>query len=148
VLWSLGNGTDGRSPSAGLINVNGTLYDTTYNGGAYGYGVVFSLNPGTNGEAALWSFGNGSDGQNPNRSLVNVNGTLYGTTIFGGTNGDRGTVFSLNPQTNAEAVLWSFGNAAPGQYSESSLISVKGTPYGTTFFGGTYGGGTVLSIVP
>jgi len=148
LLWSFGNGTDGQSPSAGLINVKGTLYGTTYSGGTYGYGTVFSLNPTTDVETVLWSFGNGADGQNPNKRLTNVNGTLYGTTVFGGTYSDGGTVFSLNPQTHVETVLWSFGNGTDGLYPESDLLNVNGTLYGTTLYGGTYGGGAAFSIVP
>jgi len=38
------DGTDGESPSAGLVlGTNGIFYGTTYNGGAYGVGTVFSL---------------------------------------------------------------------------------------------------------
>jgi uncharacterized repeat protein (TIGR03803 family) len=44
----------------------------------------------------LYSFGHGSDGQHPEASLIDVNGTLYGTTFKGGTHGD-GTVFTLKP---------------------------------------------------
>ncbi len=148
VLYSFGNGTDGQSPSAGMIDVKGMLYGTTYSGGAYGYGTVYAFNPQTNAESVLWSFGSGTDGQNPNRSLTSVKGMLYGTTVFGGTHNDGGTVFSLNPQTKSETVLWSFGNGADGLDPESNLINVTGTLYGTTLFGGKYGDGTVFSIVP
>lgn len=148
VLHSFGSGTDGQSPSDGMINVNGTLYGTTYSGGQYGYGAVFSFDPATNNEAVLWSFGSGTDGQNPNRSLINVKGTLYGTTVFGGLYEGGGTVFSLNPATQTETVLWSFGNGTDGQYPECNLVYVKGTFYGTTLFGGTDGAGTVFSLVP
>ena len=33
---------DGNGPT-GLIDVNGTLYGTTYSGGAHGYGTVFAI---------------------------------------------------------------------------------------------------------
>ncbi|HEY1866855.1 MAG TPA: hypothetical protein VGG70_01075 [Candidatus Cybelea sp.] len=43
---------DGQQPRAGLIDLNGTLYGTTYVGGAHGfgtglpgYGTVFSIRP-------------------------------------------------------------------------------------------------------
>ncbi|MGA9274164.1 MAG: choice-of-anchor tandem repeat GloVer-containing protein, partial [Candidatus Cybelea sp.] len=39
------NGTDGANPYAALIAVKGLLYGTTEAGGAYNYGVVFSLKP-------------------------------------------------------------------------------------------------------
>jgi uncharacterized repeat protein (TIGR03803 family) len=45
----------------------------------------------------LHSFAGGSaDGEDPVASLVDLKGTLYGTTESGGTDG-RGTVFSLKP---------------------------------------------------
>ena len=44
----------------------------------------------------LHSFGASSDGAQPMASLINVNGTLYGTTEDGGTSGS-GTVFALTP---------------------------------------------------
>ncbi len=101
VLHSFGNGTDGANPRASLIELNGKLYGTTYAGGSYrcgsncGYGTVFSITPGGT-EKVLHSFGNGSDGANPYSSLIDVKGTLYGTTEVGGAHG-YGTVFSLKP---------------------------------------------------
>ncbi|HEX3430446.1 MAG TPA: choice-of-anchor tandem repeat GloVer-containing protein [Rhizomicrobium sp.] len=148
LLWSFGNGADGQTPNAGLIDVYGTLYGTTTAGGAYGYGTVFSLNLQTGAETVLWSFGNGTDGQDPNKNLTYVNGTLYGTTEFGGAYGDSGTVYAFNLATNAETVLWSFGSGSDGQYPSSSLLYLQGTLYGTTIYGGANGKGTVFSIVP
>jgi uncharacterized repeat protein (TIGR03803 family) len=147
VLWAFGNGTDGQTPYAGLINVKGTLYGTTYYGGTHGDGTVYSFNPETDTEAVLWSFGNGTDGQNPFAGLTKVNGTLFGTTYGGGAYG-TGTVFSLAPQTDAEAVLWSFGNGTDGQNPSSSLSDVNGVLYGTTTAGGLYRGGTVFEFTP
>jgi uncharacterized repeat protein (TIGR03803 family) len=147
VLHSFGNGTDGQTPRAGLINMKGTLYGTTEFGGAYGDGTVFSLIPETDTATVLWSFGNGTDGQNPLASLTKVNGTLFGTTTGGGAYG-TGTVFSLIPETDAETVLWSFGNGTDGQNPSSNLLNVKGALYGTTSAGGLYRGGTVFEFTP
>jgi uncharacterized repeat protein (TIGR03803 family) len=36
---------DGAQPQAGLIDVDGALNGTTYEGGTYGYGTVFALKP-------------------------------------------------------------------------------------------------------
>ena len=57
---------------------------------------MFSVDPTIGTENVLHSFGNGTDGWGPYASLINVNGTLYGTTRYGGANGD-GTVFSITP---------------------------------------------------
>ncbi|MGB8965119.1 MAG: hypothetical protein WCB99_05720 [Candidatus Cybelea sp.] len=45
MLHSFGDGTDGAQPFAGLVDVKGTLYGTTAQGGTYGYGTVFALTP-------------------------------------------------------------------------------------------------------
>jgi len=133
--------TDGEFPDAGLIDVKGSLYGTTVGGGAYGYGTVFSLDPTSGAETEIYSFcsqKNCSDGENPYSSLINVGGTLYGTTVYGGAYADCtcGTVFSLDPATGAETVLHSFGTGTDGTYPDDSVIDVGGTLYGTTAYGG------------
>src|ERR1700728_2343452 len=55
----------------------------------------------------LHKFGGAGDGTNPSAELIDVDGTLYGTTAKGGANG-YGTVFSLTA-TGQETVVHSFG---------------------------------------
>ncbi len=147
VLYSFGvASSDGREPFAGLINVNGTLYSTTADGGPIGGGTVFSI--GTAGtEQVLFSFGGTvrSDGAHPLASLIDVNGTLYGTTESGGTQ-RHGTVFSIST-SGKERVLHGFGHIPDGAHPFGSLTNVGGTLYGTTERGGAYSkGGTVFSV--
>ena len=155
VLHSFGGAGsgDGAEPSAGLVNVNGTLYGTTYSGNASGvYGTVFAITP-SGKETVLHGFkGSPSDGAEPWAGLVNVNGTLYGTTSVGGANSCQssnqgcGTVFSITP-SGTENVLYSFkGGTSDGGVPRASLLNVNGTIYGTTYYGGENGGGTVFSI--
>jgi uncharacterized repeat protein (TIGR03803 family) len=147
VLHSFGGGSDGGQPLDGLIAANGTLYGTTPGGGR-GYGTVFSITP-RGAYKVLYAFGGNSrsgDGSWPQTGLINVNGTLYGTTAGGGAYG-WGTVFSVT-SAGTETVLHSFGNGSDGSDPLAGLINVNGTLYGTTNFGGTYGYGTVFSINP
>jgi uncharacterized repeat protein (TIGR03803 family) len=58
----------------------------------------------TGSEKALHSFGYGSDGATRLAGLVNVKGTLYGTTSAGGANG-KGTVFALTPLRTVSLTL-------------------------------------------
>ena len=97
----------------------------------------------------LHTFGKGTDGAKPAASLIDVNGTLYGTTASGGAY-KGGTIFSITPG-GKEKVLHSFGYGADGAYPVASLIYVNGALYGTTENGGASnfcggGCGTVFSI--
>lgn len=121
-----------QGPWAGLINVDGTLYGTTFLGGASGVGTVFSVTPsGT--ETVLHSFGS-SDGIFPKAGLINVKGTLYGATFSGGAS-DDGTVYHVST-SGAEGVLYSFTGGSDGESPYAGLFDSKGSLVGTTFFGG------------
>lgn len=81
----------------------------------------------------------------PYASLLNVNGTLYGTTS--GPNWDKnqcGTVFSITP-AGATKTLYRF-KGPDGCGPLGALIDVNGTFYGTTSAGGAQGYGTVFSL--
>ncbi|HEV3092436.1 MAG TPA: choice-of-anchor tandem repeat GloVer-containing protein [Candidatus Cybelea sp.] len=137
-------GPDGANPYGGLLLVGDTFYGTTYAGGVYGNGTVFQMGP-TGGESLLYSFGAASgDGANPMASLIDVDGTLYGTTYGGGTYGD-GTVFSLTT-SGTESVLHSFGVAGDGANPRAALVAIGKWLYGTTVAGGTSNEGTVFRI--
>jgi uncharacterized repeat protein (TIGR03803 family) len=147
-LFSFDN-SDGASPFAGLLNVNGTLYGTTYYGGTQGDGTVFSIAP-SGQETVLHSFAGGHDGANPGGSLINVNGMLYGTTSWGGvcTRNSRGcgTVFRVTTD-GKEKVLYNFVGHDDGSNPTGRLVNVNGTLYSTTDAGGfRRSGGTVFSV--
>jgi uncharacterized repeat protein (TIGR03803 family) len=168
VLHSFGGSGDGDYPEAGLINVNGTLYGTTYAGGSRscstsvsGCGTVFAITP-SGAESVLHSFAGGSgDGYAPFAGLLNVKGTLYGTTAGGGSGSCSagsfsgcGTVFSITT-SGKETMLYSFKGVRhmDGGSPEASLVNVNGTLYGTTEGGGSgscgpsvSGCGTVFAI--
>ncbi len=151
VLYSFSGNPDGDDPSAGLIDVGGTLYGTTQYGGTYtGYaqGTVFSITlSGT--EKVLHSFGGDRDGWNPSESLVDVKGMLYGTTWNGpGNCGDCGTIFSVN-RVGKEQVLLGFDSYAHRRGRiPLGLININATLYGVAFVGGRYGYGTAFTFEP
>jgi uncharacterized repeat protein (TIGR03803 family) len=93
-----GTGGDGGDPRAGVVrDGKGNLYGTTLSGGI-NTGIVFMLDK-TGKEAVLHSFtGMGGDGASPYAGLIRdpKTGTLYGTTLWGGTSG-LGTVFQFTP---------------------------------------------------
>jgi uncharacterized repeat protein (TIGR03803 family) len=126
------------APYAGRIDVGGTLYGTTTQGGSerLDQGTVFSVNPKTGAEKIVHAFTGGSDGAHPYGNLLDVAGTLYGTTIYRGNADGFGTVFSVNPATGAEQVLYAFQGGSDGDSPYAALLDLHGTLYGTTIYGG------------
>jgi uncharacterized repeat protein (TIGR03803 family) len=145
---------DGSSPFAGVIEGSvASLYGTTSYGGANDYGTVFKVNKDGSGYEVLHNFGFGKgtgDGGGPNaRLLEGRDGSLYGTTVGGGTNGS-GTVFKLSKDGSNYAVLYNFGSRIDdGSFPQSELIQGSdGALYGTTGSGGETNqhGGTVFKL--
>jgi uncharacterized repeat protein (TIGR03803 family) len=153
VLHNFAGGSDGANPVAGLTDVTGTLYGTTYSGDSEDNGVVYRI--GTGGvERVLHAFNGGSaDGQYPSAGLLDVKGTLYGTTTSGGGDGcdgrGCGTVYSINKRGDEKIVHSFLGSHRDGQDPRAPLIRVNGMLYGTTEGGGAVNGvlrGTIFSI--
>jgi uncharacterized repeat protein (TIGR03803 family) len=86
---------DGAFPNCRLIaDAAGNLYGTTFSGGAGGDGTIFEIPAGSRTIVTLASF-KGGNGSGPQAGLIaDKAGNLYGTTVFGGANGD-GTIFEL-----------------------------------------------------
>ena len=110
-LHEFADGNDGGLPPSGVIDVDGSLYGVTGVGGAHNYGTVYRLTPSGSGytETILYSFAGGNDGKDPGAGVIDVNGSLYGTTGGGGAH-DYGTVFKLTPSGSgyAESTLYGF----------------------------------------
>jgi uncharacterized repeat protein (TIGR03803 family) len=93
VLHSFGGLYDAADPSAGLLNVKGTLYGTSALGGSVGIGTVFAITT-SGAESVVCSWPSGTDGEEPMAGVIDVGGTLYGTTQGGGS-ASQGTVFAM-----------------------------------------------------
>jgi uncharacterized repeat protein (TIGR03803 family) len=156
VVYAFAGTPDGEKPS-GLGALGGTLYGVTFRGGPYsgflshGWGTVFSITA-SGKERIVYNFQGGPDAGIPRGSLVNVNGTLYGTSAGGTascpTGAGCGAVFSVT-SAGEEHVIYSFAGNADGQYP-NGLTAVHGMLYGTTSAGGggacPSGCGTVFAV--
>lgn len=96
----------------------------------------------------LHNFTGGSDGQNPDTDLIrDPQGNLYSATLDGGDHG-YGSVFKVTP-TGTKTVLYSFGGGADGAFPNWDLLrDLMGNLYGTTYWGGSSGYGTVFKVTP
>jgi uncharacterized repeat protein (TIGR03803 family) len=171
VLHSFTNGADGGQPTAGLtMDKAGNLYGTTFQGGEYGGGIAFKVAQKGSGWifSPLYSFPGGNHGNDPfARVIIGSDGSLYGTTTYGGQgcggNG-CGTVFNLKPAAAAcktalcqwtETVLYRFMGGTDGAHPGYGdlVFDQAGNLYGTTLQGGSglcnsYGCGTVYELTP
>jgi uncharacterized repeat protein (TIGR03803 family) len=146
VLHSFTGGNDGGMPIAGVIaDSAGNLYGTTFNGGAYGFGVVFKLTP-TGTETPLYSFTGGNDGGYLYGGVIlDSAGNLYGTTIDGGAYG-WGTAYKVTPG-GTETVLYSFTGGNDGGEPVAGVIADSaGNLYSTTGVGGADGNGVIFKL--
>jgi len=154
------NCADGDGVTAPLVQgTDGNLYGETEFGGAsvgnaacgsIGCGTIFKMTPqGT--FTTLYTFCLSStctDGGAPAGGLVlGTDGNFYGVTSGGGTDG-FGTVFKITPAGKL-TTLHNFDNTDGWVAQGSGLIqAANGNFYGTTFYGGANGEGTVFEITP
>jgi uncharacterized repeat protein (TIGR03803 family) len=89
---------------------------------------------------SLHNFNGSTDGEEPLAGLIISGNTLYGTTWLGGALG-VGTVFSINVNGSGFANLNVLFNGTNSYQPETRLVLVGNTLYGTTDYGGIYGGG-------
>jgi len=135
---------DGYLPEATLTYSNGRLWGTTFSGGAYGQGTVFSLD--TSGDSFQFdSF----SGKNGNQSLSAFNLWGYGTTYSGGKQG-LGNIYRMDPVKRLMNMhtFTATGKAGYAPVGDLLSLSVNGvrTIYGTTSKGGSGGGGTIYRL--
>lgn len=153
VLYSFTGDVDGGYPAGLTAGAGGVLYGVVEDGGDFGEGAVFQLNPGKGApagapwtESVLYSFIGGEAGASPfGPPVVGSDGSLYGAT--------GNTVFQLTPPAAAggswtETLIYSFWNEVTGG-PQSPVIMRNGVIYGlSSMLGGVcYGtGGSAFAL--
>jgi len=134
---------------------NGEYYGATWGGDLANGGTVFTITPeGT--LATLYSFcvvnyPFCNDGSNPIALVLGGDGNFYGATASGGLNSNAGTVFKITPG-GAFTRIYSFcaqvGCTDGSTPRDGMILGSDGNFYGTTYYGGANGEGTVYQITP
>jgi uncharacterized repeat protein (TIGR03803 family) len=147
------DGTNGAAPHAALVSAgNGIFYGTTVDGGANNNGTIFEFDPsGNSGSGSINVKGSfdGANGEKPYAALTSAgNGKFYGTTLDGGDNG-FGAIFEFDPSGSGSITLKSSFAFTNGAVPYAALTPAgNGNFYGTTFFGGAGGAGTIFEFDP
>ena len=167
VLHNFTRGGDGAHPVSTLTrDAAGNLYGTTSwstSGNCsspwYECATVFKLSRRGSGWLlqSLYTFDpeGRSDGYGPEGQLArDASGVLYGATYSGGVNG-FGTVFEVRPSVHPPVTVnmpWTqtrihdFDGSDGWNPVGDLVLDSQGTIYGTSCYGGSYGGGTVFKL--
>jgi uncharacterized repeat protein (TIGR03803 family) len=161
--------SEGQPPYPGGLKMDqaGNLYGTTdHSIPLHSFtGVVFELSPESDGS---WSYttlhtfsGLNAQGNTPNGDgaaadsgvILDADGNLYGTTFYGGVHDEGGAVFEVpagQGPNGPDKILYSFHSADNGgKYPAGGLVfDASGNLYGTTEYGGPYGGGKIFELLP
>ncbi|HEX3667249.1 MAG TPA: choice-of-anchor tandem repeat GloVer-containing protein [Rhizomicrobium sp.] len=153
ILYTFQGGSDGGAPYSGMVfDKAGNLYGTASAAGSagcgQGCGTVFELSPSQSGWTykVIYSFSGGNDGGQPTAGLVlDESGNLYGAAESFGAKGG-GTIFELSPSQSG----WSFNLLASPSGSGGPVVALtlgsNNTIYGTNFFDGADGYGSVFRL--
>ncbi len=150
ILYRFLDFPDGALPGAGVIlGAGGEFYGTTDVGGLQGCnvwdnpagcGAVFKVDP-SGREDVLYRFRPEKNEGLPDGVIRDADSNLYGLTFLG-------TAFKLDKH-GKETILHRFAGGPEGVYPSGSLVrDPAGHLYGVTYYGGTYGNGSVFEITP
>jgi uncharacterized repeat protein (TIGR03803 family) len=149
VLYTFQGGAIGQNPRTPLtFNSKGEAYGLASN--SSGGTNIFELSPSPDGTwnyRVIYQFDSVLESESA--LLLDTVGNLYGTTFNGGTYG-QGTAFELSLSSGdkwTETMLYSFGAPGDGASPEGPLLfGPSGVLYGTTYYGGSSGNGTVFEL--
>jgi uncharacterized repeat protein (TIGR03803 family) len=155
VLHDFTGGNDGWGAGGQpALDAAGHVYGTTPNGGVHAIGVVYELTPNGGGYAfhVIHAFTGGDDGGTGSlgRLLVAANGAqLYGIATVGGAHG-AGTAYSMQRLPNGRwkfRTIYAFQGAPDAGFPYGGLSrDGAGNLYGTTYYDGANGYGTVYQL--
>ena len=154
VIHAFTGGDDGSGPGARVtVDSSGNVYGMTPTAGTYGAGTIYKIHP----QGSSWSFQvihtftGGTDGASGSAGRMLLNHRrLYGAVTAGGAYGS-GVVFELTPTAVGEwdfKTLYSFRGQPDGSFPYGALLRTSGKLYGTTYYGGANGIGSVYEMSP
>jgi uncharacterized repeat protein (TIGR03803 family) len=140
-----GQDGDGAEPVAGVVmDRNHNLFGSTFIGGKTNQGTIFEIAAdGTYSIRYDFNTGGRVPAAGPLGIVLDEHGNIFGVSEGG--RYDWGTVYRLTGDVLQP--LHQFTNGDDGSYpGPNVLLDSEGNLYGTTQFGGAYGGGVVFKV--
>ena len=152
LVYSFGGNADGEYTDTELVRDSaGNLYGTSVQGGIFGGGTVFQVNP-AGMHTVLYDFTGGADGGEPYKGVtLDAQGNLYGTAVTGGggsCEGGCGVVYKLSNSGGSwnQTVIHTFTGSDGSGPGSPVAIDKNGDVFGTTPTGGANGIGVVYQL--
>ena len=154
VLHNFTGSADGFGPGGGVVfDPSGDVYGMTPDGGAHSEGTVYELSRTGRQwrEKVIHAFTGGTDGGvgSLGSLLRDAAGNLYGVAEVGGAHAD-GAVFKLRATSKKRwklTTLYAFKGQPDGGSPYGGLVAgANGDLYGTTYYGGAGGLGSVFEL--
>ncbi|MGB8149767.1 MAG: choice-of-anchor tandem repeat GloVer-containing protein [Candidatus Cybelea sp.] len=155
VLHNFTAGRDGFGPGGGVVfdPSGNVLYGMTPDGGSYSEGTIYEVWRAARQwhEKVVHAFTGGTDGGVGSLGLLlrDTAGNLYGVAEIGGAHG-AGTVFKLRATSRRRwklTTLYAFkGQPDSGSPYGGLVADAAGDLYGTTYYGGAGGLGSVFEL--
>jgi uncharacterized repeat protein (TIGR03803 family) len=146
-------GADGSGAGSRVtLDSHGNVYGMTPTGGAFGLGTIYEVQPKSQGGwkfRVIHDFTGGRDGSSGSAGkMILRNNQLYGAATTGGAG--HGVIFQMK-QNSAGGwnfkTLYTFQGAPDGSFPYGALLfGAQNHIYGTTYYGGTNGLGTVYDL--
>ncbi|MEM1219571.1 MAG: choice-of-anchor tandem repeat GloVer-containing protein, partial [Bacteroidota bacterium] len=118
------------------LSAQGEYYGVNALGGQFGIGGIFKFDEDGTDATLVYSFETDFPGTSPEEvTLVEYNGILYGTTVFGGAF-DAGVLYSYDLSNQTYSIIHDFDPDVSGQFPEGALaVTASGQVYGFTSTG-------------
>jgi uncharacterized repeat protein (TIGR03803 family) len=127
------------NPNNTLVQVGSLLYGTSYTGGQYGAGCIYSFDLASGQVDVHYSLE-----PEPGKAYLRGNLLRVGESIYG-TTGSDGALFKLDITTNEVTMLHAF-TGADGREATGSMVHFASSIFGVTSSGGQFGKGTVFKF--
>ncbi len=156
VLHNFTGGADGGDPSsAPVLDAQGNLYGTAFEGGAFNQGLIYKIDTAGN-YTTVYDFQGGAKGANPSGTFVrDAAGNFYGPADGGDISEacprpyGCGILYKLDTSGNL-TVLHTFTGGTDGATPMSVVFDSAGNLYGNAYGGGlvdgTSGSGVVFKL--
>lgn len=143
-------GTNGWSFYGNVTPYNNKIYCASVRGAANDAGAIYAIDPALPNGAnttIVHTFNGASGGNGNNSEMVVYNSKLYGTTMYGGTNG-QGVLYEVDPAANTYNKVYDFNYSTVGAYPQGKLVANGGKFLGFCSNGGAAGTGTIFEWDP